>query len=76
MRRHHQIATALAVLAFTTAPARADDPDCPLLSRCGAHQFLHLLYVLAIVLGILLIIAIAVGLYSYRKNKEQESRNR
>jgi heme/copper-type cytochrome/quinol oxidase subunit 2 len=75
MSRRLQIAASLIVLALATTQAHAADPDCPLTSQCGAHRVLHLLYVLAIVLGILLTLAIAVGLYSYRKNKDQEPRN-
>ena len=65
------IAAGLTLCMATTA-AYADTPNCGLRTNCGLTRALHILYVAAGVLGVILGIVLAVALYVYRKNKRSD----
>jgi len=70
-RLHLPIAAGLA-FCLATAAAHADTPNCGLRTNCGLTRTLHILYVAAGVLGVILVIVLAAALYLYRKNKRTD----
>ena len=72
MRRLPTIPLSLLAAAVFTASAAAQQP-CTFTNNCRLSNFLHLLYVLAAVLSVILVILIAFALRFYAKKKKSDS---
>jgi hypothetical protein len=71
-RRLHLPVAAGFTFCLATAVAHADTPNCGLRTNCGLTRVLHILYVAAGVLGVILVIVLAAAFYLYRKNKRSD----